>query len=449
MVDCWEILGIAPTEDLRAIKKAYARLLKQNRPEDDMQAFSLLRDAFETACETATHQQANPAPRQLALATRADAAVALSTAPSPSAPPQTHQLPPPEEKPRRTQRSDARQRQNLHRAAFDPSVDRHTVKIWAEQYGWLDLVDPPPGLPRAWLSRAHGRVLDDMAATAISDLDRRWQHHGHFNADFAFEQLLEDPCWDRIDARPVLAGHLAQYLAQCVPFPDRLAQRVADWAHWDLDASAADSPLAPALQKIRERLAAARRYRERAARAAQGVGRHDDLEALALAIVFGVQPLNSHLWLRQSLPLRRAVAAAYAALPDIQLQDCRVEYDLHLHEWMCDTAGFELEPGGLRALFAGASGAALLPLALQLIESWGADPTPIHLGKALLAGGFSYLLLCLLTASALLAVQQPRRFYQVLTKRFGAPQRRWWESVFYMVVVLATAWTLSSLLAQG
>ena len=43
----WDVLGIEPTNDERAIKRAYAKLLKQNRPDKDPVAFQELRDAYE------------------------------------------------------------------------------------------------------------------------------------------------------------------------------------------------------------------------------------------------------------------------------------------------------------------------------------------------------------------------------------------------------------------
>ena len=43
----WDVLGIEPTNDERAIKRAYAKLLKKNRPDKDPVAFQELRDAYE------------------------------------------------------------------------------------------------------------------------------------------------------------------------------------------------------------------------------------------------------------------------------------------------------------------------------------------------------------------------------------------------------------------
>lgn len=49
MNECWQTLGIEPFADKKTIKRAYARLLKLNRPDDDPQAFRTLHDAYKQA----------------------------------------------------------------------------------------------------------------------------------------------------------------------------------------------------------------------------------------------------------------------------------------------------------------------------------------------------------------------------------------------------------------
>ena len=54
-MDCWQILGIEPTDDERAIKRAYAKQLKTTRPDDDAAAYQRLREAFDYALAIAPH----------------------------------------------------------------------------------------------------------------------------------------------------------------------------------------------------------------------------------------------------------------------------------------------------------------------------------------------------------------------------------------------------------
>lgn len=56
----WQILGIAPTSDTRAIKRAYAALLKKTHPEDDPEGFQRLREAYGEALEQAKTLNAQP-----------------------------------------------------------------------------------------------------------------------------------------------------------------------------------------------------------------------------------------------------------------------------------------------------------------------------------------------------------------------------------------------------
>ena len=52
----WAVLDIAPTNDLKVIKRAYATQLKIHRPEDSAVQFQRLREAYEWACEIGLHQ---------------------------------------------------------------------------------------------------------------------------------------------------------------------------------------------------------------------------------------------------------------------------------------------------------------------------------------------------------------------------------------------------------
>ena len=61
-MDCWHILQIEPTSDERAIKRAYAKLLKTTRPDDDAEGYQRLREAFDEALATAPYLASEAAP---------------------------------------------------------------------------------------------------------------------------------------------------------------------------------------------------------------------------------------------------------------------------------------------------------------------------------------------------------------------------------------------------
>lgn len=58
----WQILGVRPTIDQAAVRRAYAKRLKQTHPEDDPEGFKLLRWAFDTALAQTRRQVAYDEP---------------------------------------------------------------------------------------------------------------------------------------------------------------------------------------------------------------------------------------------------------------------------------------------------------------------------------------------------------------------------------------------------
>lgn len=48
-MNCWEILGMVPTGDVRVIKRQFAQLVKTHRPDGDLAAYQRIRDAYEQA----------------------------------------------------------------------------------------------------------------------------------------------------------------------------------------------------------------------------------------------------------------------------------------------------------------------------------------------------------------------------------------------------------------
>ena len=53
----WDVLGIARTNDLREIQKAYARRLREHRPDEDPEGYQRVRSAYDAAVEAARSDQ--------------------------------------------------------------------------------------------------------------------------------------------------------------------------------------------------------------------------------------------------------------------------------------------------------------------------------------------------------------------------------------------------------
>ncbi len=49
--DCYETLGLKPTRDIKEVKKAYARLVKQYHPEEDLKEYQKIMNAYKAICD--------------------------------------------------------------------------------------------------------------------------------------------------------------------------------------------------------------------------------------------------------------------------------------------------------------------------------------------------------------------------------------------------------------
>lgn len=79
----WALLGIEPTADLIAIKKAYAARLKVTRPDDDAQAYQALRDAYDRVQRWAAAPPPSVPPRPPAVVPPAAPPVLTAQTPTP------------------------------------------------------------------------------------------------------------------------------------------------------------------------------------------------------------------------------------------------------------------------------------------------------------------------------------------------------------------------------
>ena len=94
---CWQTLGIAPTSDEAAIKKAYAARIREHRPDRDPEGFRAVRAAYEEALRLRAYirpRHEKKMQRRRAAEAAPDAASAAMTDQSPPAAAETPHTPP-------------------------------------------------------------------------------------------------------------------------------------------------------------------------------------------------------------------------------------------------------------------------------------------------------------------------------------------------------------------
>ena len=94
---CWQTLGIAPTSDEAAIKKAYAARIREHRPDRDPEGFRAVRAAYEEALRLRVHirpHHEKKMQRRCAAEAAPDAASAAMADQNPPAAAETPHIPP-------------------------------------------------------------------------------------------------------------------------------------------------------------------------------------------------------------------------------------------------------------------------------------------------------------------------------------------------------------------
>jgi len=96
-MSCWQTLGIAPTSDEAAIKKAYAARIREHRPDRDPEGFRAVRAAYEEALRLRVHirpHHEKKMQRRRAAEAAPDAASDAMTDQNPPAAAETPHIPP-------------------------------------------------------------------------------------------------------------------------------------------------------------------------------------------------------------------------------------------------------------------------------------------------------------------------------------------------------------------
>lgn len=229
----WALLGLEPTTELGAIKKAYALRLKVTRPDDDAEAYQALRAAYERVQQWAKWQRENAdAPP---AAADESAAAPLPPLPAAYAPPVAATTPaehPPETEPD----IDPRQLVNELELRWRRVGETGLLQAWE---GVRQVLDQQPLRRQAEFSAAFARWVLDLPSLPDDFLKALDTHFGWLN-DFRTERQLgtelAHALHDALDIRLRPAAVEPAVRALAAPLHGMAAQRdtARGWFGWQL-----------------------------------------------------------------------------------------------------------------------------------------------------------------------------------------------------------------------
>ncbi|MFM0080382.1 J domain-containing protein [Paraburkholderia sediminicola] len=143
----WDVLGIAANADERTVRRAYARLLKQQRPDEDSEAFQRLRYAYESALQIASN----------------GAEATVESMPATETAPVSHPTPPAQETPQPSGFIQAPPEANLR----EPDAFESAVQLWQNFVARRDQLESRRSLQDLFAAVVNIQTRDELEWQAL------------------------------------------------------------------------------------------------------------------------------------------------------------------------------------------------------------------------------------------------------------------------------------------